>query len=167
MYNNDMIVAAVFIGLALILFALSFVSKRRFGLLGLALTAGATLSSMWSYDAGLVISSTGLVPDGPMTNAVALSLVVLLPAIVLLFHGYAYKALFSRLVGSLLFTGLTIAFLLEPIGFILPLQGNSADLYNQALQYKGVAISIGVILAIIDLFFTKPAYKADKDAKKK
>lgn len=162
-----MMVATVFIGLALVLFTLSFLSRRRFGLLGLALAAGATLSTMWSYDAGLVISSTGLVPDGPITNAVALSLVVLLPTIVLLFHGYAYKDMFSRIIGSLMFTVLAFAFLLEPIGFALPLEGASAQLYHQALNYKDIVISVGVILAVVDLFFTKPAHLAEKSSKKK
>jgi len=162
-----MIVPATFIGLALILFIGSFLSKRRFGLLGLALTAGATLSTIWSYDAGLIIASTGLVPAGPMTNAVALSLVVLMPAIVLLFHGYRYKAMFSRIIGSLLFTILAIAFLLEPIGFALPLEGTSAYLYNQAVSYRELVIGTGVILAVVDLFFTKPAHVAEKNSKRK
>lgn len=162
-----MIVAMVLIGLALVLFAGSFLSKRRFGLLGLALTAGATLSTIWSDYASMVISTTGLVPVGPLTNAIALSLVVLLPAIVLLFHGYTYKGIFSRIVGSLLFTILAIAFLLEPIGYALPLEGISADLYNQALYYKNAIISVGVVLAVVDLFFTKPAHIAEKGSKKK
>ena len=161
-----MIVPGILIGIAVILFLGAFVSKRRFGLLGLALTAGATLSTMWSYDAGLLVSSTGLVPDGPLTNAVALSLVVLMPAIVLLFHGYKYKALFSRIIGSLLFTILALAFLLKPIGFALPLEGTSAYLYNQAVSYKDLIISVGVLLAIVDLFFTKKAHVSEKGNKK-
>ena len=162
-----MIVPAVFIGLALVLFIGAFLSKRRFGLLGLALTAGATLSTIWSDSAGLIISMTGLVPVGPLTNALALSIVVMLPAIVLLFHGYKYKSVFSRIIGSLLFTILAVAFLLEPIAFALPLEGTSAYLYNQAIGYKDLVISAGVILAVVDLFFTKPAHKAEKDGKKK
>ena len=162
-----MIVPIVFIGLLIVLFAVSFISRRRFGLLGLALAAGATLSTIWSYDAGLVISSTGLVPSGPITNAVALSIVVLLPPIVLLFHGYAYKDMISRIIGSLMFAILALAFLLEPIGFALPLSGTSAYLYHQALNYKDVVISVGVILAVVDLFFTKPAHLAEKHSKKK
>jgi len=162
-----MIVPVVFIGLALVLFIGAFLSKRRFGLLGLALTAGATVSTIWSDSAGLIISMTGLVPVGPLTNALALSIVVLLPAIVLLFHGYKYKSVFSRIIGSLLFTILAVAFLLEPIGFALPLEGTSAYLYSQAVNYKDVVISAGVILAVVDLFFTKPAPKTDKDSKKK
>ncbi len=162
-----MIIVAVLIGLVLALFAGAFFTKRRFGLLGLALTAGATLSVIWLDDASRVISVTGLVPVGPITNAVALSLVVLLPAILLLFHGYTYKAMIPRIIGSLLFTILAVAFLLEPIGFALPLEGTSAYIYNQALNYKDLVISIGVILAIVDLFFTKPAHLAEKRSKKK
>ena len=167
MYNSSMIVPAVFIGLALILFFGSFLSKRRFGLLGLALTAGATLSAIWENDASTIVALTGLVPVGPITSAVSLSLVVLLPAMVLLFHGYRYKALFSRIIGSLLFTVLALAFLLVPIGFALPLEGTSAYLYNQAVSYKELVISLGVILAVVDLFFTKPAHVAEKNNKRR
>ena len=167
MYNTTMIVAAVFIGLALVLFALSFFSKRRFGILGLALTAGATLSAIWGDTADLVISATGLVPTGTLTSAIALSLVTLLPAIVLLFHGYRYKDIFSRSVGSLFFTVLALTFLLEPVAHALPLEGASAYWYNQALSYKDLIISAGVVLAVLDLFFTKSKHTSEKDSKKK
>lgn len=160
-----MVVVVIFGVLALALFIGAFLSRRRFGLLGLALTAGSTLSSIWSYDAGLVVSSTGLVPDGPLTNAVALSLIVLLPAIILLFHGYTYKENVARVIGSLLFTLLALAFLVEPIGFALPLSGVAADVYNWLVAHKEVIISIGVVLAIIDLFFTKPKI-LEKDRKR-
>lgn len=152
----------VFAGLAVVLFACAFISRRRFGLLGLALAAGATLSTIWSYDAGLVVSSTGLVPDGVMTQAVTQSLVVLLPAMLLLFHGYAYKNTMSRLVGALLFTALALAFLVEPIGYALPLEGVGAQVYDTLKAYKDVVISGGVVLAVVDLFFTKPAHLAEK-----
>lgn len=161
-----MVVVAILLVLAVALFIGAFWSKRRFGLLGLALTAGATLSTMWSYDAGLVVSSTGLVPDGPLTNAIALSLIVLLPAILLLFHGYTYKENAARVIGSLLFTILALAFLVEPIGYALVLQGPAADVYGWLKDYRELIISIGVVAAIVDLFFTKPAKSSDKDKKR-
>lgn len=161
-----MVPIIVFAGLAVLLFAGSFISKRRFGLLGLALTAGATLSTIWSYDAGLMVSATGLVPEGVITQAATQSLVVLLPAILLLFHGYAYKNMVSRIVGSLLFTVLALAFLVEPIGYALPLDGIGNTVYSTIKEYKDVIISVGVILAIADLFFTKPAHLAAKAHKK-
>jgi len=161
-----MIPIIVFAALAVVLFLGAFISKRRFGLLGLALAAGATLSTLWSYDAGLVVSSTGLVPEGVITQAVTQSLVVLLPAILLLFHGYAYKKRISRTVGSLLFTVLALAFLVEPIGYALPLEGVGAQAYATLKEYKDIIISAGVVLAVVDLFFTKPAHLAEKASKK-
>ena len=158
-----MLVIAVLVGIAAALFCAAFFSKRRFGLLGLALTAGATLSTLWSYDAGLIVSSTGLVPDGPITNAVSLAVVVLLPAILLLFHGYTYKNMFGRVIGSLLFTVLALAFLTEPIGSIFALSGVSQEVFNFIVSHKNTIISVGVVFAIIDLFFTKPPSKKERE----
>lgn len=157
----------VLAAVAVVLFTLAFISKRRFGLLGLALTAGATLSTIWSYDAGLVISSLGILPEGVITQAVTQSLVVLLPAILLLFHGYAYKKIPGRIVGSLLFTVLALAFLAEPISYALPLDGINGQVYATIRNYKDVIISAGVVLSVVDLFFTKPVHLAEKEKKKK
>jgi hypothetical protein len=161
-----MIALAILAAIFLVLFAGAFISKRRFGLLGLAVTAGATVSVIWDYDAGLLVSSTGLVPNSPLTQAVTLSLLVLLPAIVLLFHGYTYKNIFSRIIGSLLFASLALVFLLEPIGYVLPLDGIGATVYEQLKGFKDLIVSAGVILAVIDLFFTKPAKHGDAEHKK-
>jgi hypothetical protein len=162
-----MLVAAVFIGLALVLFALSFFSKRRFGILGLALVAGATLSTIWGDTADLVVSATGLIQNSQLTTAIALSVVTLLPAIVLLFHGYKYKDVFSRIVGSLFFTILALILLLEPVAHTLPLEGATAYWYDQAIGYKDLIISAGIVLAVLDLFFTKSKHTAEKEGKKK
>lgn len=148
------------------LFVGAFLSKRRFGLLGLALTAGATLSTIWNDAAGLVVSMTGLVPNGPLTNAVTLSLITLLPAIILLFHGYTYKENAARAIGSLLFAVLAAAFLVVPLGNALTLSGSAATVYSWLVENREIIISVGVVLAVVDLFFTKPAKLAEKDRKK-
>ncbi|HWT40027.1 MAG TPA: hypothetical protein VN081_02015 [Dongiaceae bacterium] len=147
------IFAAVLIGL----FAGAFVSRRRFGLLGLALTAGATLSALWGDDAGYVVEATGLVQHSVMSQAIVQGALVLLPAVLLLFHGTTYKHIVSRLIGSVLFALLALAFLADPLGHIVSLQGISATVYEQIVAYKGVIISVGVVLAVVDLLFTKPA----------
>ena len=150
-------VVIIFAVLAIVLFVAAFMTKRRFGLLGLALAAGSILSTIWSFDAGLVVSAVGIFPPGPLTTAITLALIVLLPAVVLLFHGYTYKSLVGRIVGAVLFTLLALAFLVEPLGFALPLDGVGADIYQQLIQYKELIISVGMVLAVVDLFFTKPA----------
>jgi len=156
----------VFLVLATLLFFGAYISKRRFGLLGLALTAGATLSTIWDYNASLLVSATGLVPSGPFTTAVTLGLIVLLPAVVLLFHGESYKSVIPRIIGSLMFTLLALAFLAHPLGLVLPLEGASADVYNWLNSNKSAIISIGVVLAVVDLFFTKPAALTSRGRKK-
>lgn len=148
--------------IAVVLFLAAFLSKRRFGLLGLALTAGATLSTIWQQDAGYVIAALGVIQDDTIANAVALSAVVLLPAVLLLFHGHTYKSIIGRVIGAALFTALALAFLIEPIGYALPLSGMSADIYSVIRANKEILISAGVVIAIIDLFFTKPA-RHDKE----
>lgn len=109
-------VVLVFAVIGLVLFLAAFFTKRRFGLLGLALSAGAILSTIWDDTAGLMVSATGWVPSGPLTDAVTLSLLVMLPPVVLLFHGTTYKSGFTRAVGAFLFAVLALAFLVMPLG---------------------------------------------------
>ena len=71
----------------ILLFFAAFITKKRFGLLGLALAAGSILSGIWSYEAGLIPSLFNI-PSGSLTSAVVSSVIILLPAGVLLFHGY-------------------------------------------------------------------------------
>ncbi len=146
---------------AIALFISAYVHKRRFGLLGLALTAGSILSAIWGYNAELVIAVFGI-RSSPLTSAVVLVVITLLPAAILLFHGYVYKTMIGRLVGALLFTLLALAFLIEPIGHILMPSGIGLELYDLIIYYKNTIIGVGLMIAIIDLFFTKPAILDDK-----
>lgn len=154
-------VILICIAIAVVLFVSSFMHKRRFGLLGLALAAGSLLSGIWGDDAGLIASGLG-VPSGPTTAAIILALIILLPAAVLLFHGYTYSSLIGRVIGASLFTLLALAFLVEPLGHVLVLQGVGLDVFNWLLDHKSVIIGAGLVLAVIDLFLTKPAPLPDK-----
>ena len=152
--------------IAISLFLAAYITKRRFGLLGLALGAGATLSGIWSYDAGLVVGSLGIFPSGPITTAFTLSAIVLLPSVILLFHGFTYKNFISRTIGAFLFMMLAMAFLVQPLGYAITIEGIGGDFYNWVDQYKNVIISVGMILAVGDLFFTKSASSLEKKAKR-
>lgn len=158
-------VVLIFGLLALGLFGAAFVTRRRFGLLGLALAAGSILSGLWGYDAGLVVSTIGIFPSGPLTTAATLAAIVLLPAVLLLFHGYTYKNIVGRIIGALLFALLALAFLVEPLGYALILEGTGVDVYTWLVNNRQIIIGIGMVLAVVDLFFTKPAQLADKRSK--
>lgn len=147
--------------IAVLLFVAAFITRRRFGLLGLALAAGSLLSGIWGYDAGLIASGLGI-PTGSLTTAIILAIIVLLPASVLLFHGSTYKTLIGRIVGAALFTLLASAFLIEPLGHVLMPQGMGADVYNWLSQNRMTIIGGGLIIAVVDLFLTKPAHLSEK-----
>ncbi len=154
-------VIAICIIIAVALFVSAFVTKRRFGLLGLALASGSILSGIWGYNAGLVASLFGI-PSNPITSAAILSIIILLPAAILLFHGYTYKTVVGRIVGASLFTLLALAFIVEPLGRALVLQGYSLTVYDWLQINRDVIIGLGLTVAVIDLFFTKPASLAEK-----
>lgn len=147
--------------LIVVIFVAAFVARRRFGLLGLALASGSLLSGIWGYDAGLIAGAIGI-QSSPLSTAVILSIIVLLPAFLLLFHGYTYKTIIGRLVGAGLFTVLAIAFLIEPVGHILVLQGQALTIYNYFISYKDLIIGAGLIVAVVDIFLTKPVQFAEK-----
>ena len=147
----------ILVAVALFLFAGSFFSKRRFGLLGLALAAGYVLSGLWQDTAELMVSMTGLVPSGVVSQFIATLILILLPPTLLLFHGYAYKSITGRLVGSALFTVLALAFLAGPMSKALVLDGIGAQAFQRILGNASLIIGIGVMAAVFDVFFSKPA----------
>ncbi len=160
-----MSVVIIFAAIALVLFGLSFMTRRRFGLLGLALAAGSILSNLWGDNASFVVSAIGI-RSSPLTTAITLSVIVLLPSVLLLFHGYAYKNIVGRAIGALMFTLLALAFLIQPLGYALTLQGFGANAYTWLVQNKDLIISLGMISAVVDLFFTKPAHLSEKKSRR-
>jgi len=146
----------VLIGIAIILFVAAYVTKRRFGLLGLGMAAGSIISGIWGYEAGLVASVFGI-SSGSIATSAATMATILLPAIILLFRGSGYKTIVGQVAGAGLFMILAMAFISEPLGHILTVQGFGASAYAWLLTNRMMIIGFGLILAIIDLFLMKPA----------
>jgi hypothetical protein len=114
----------------------------------------------------VIVGAFGVLPTGPITTAVTLCAIVLLPSVILLFHGYAYKGFIGRVIGTLMFTILAMAFLVEPLGYALDLSGAGGEVYKWLINYKSLIISVGLIFAVVDLFFTKPAGLSQKRSKR-
>jgi len=150
--------------IVVLLFVSAFMARRRFGLLGLALAAGSLLSGIWAFDAGLIVGALGI-PSGVVSEAVVIMAIILLPAGVILFHGYTYKTLIGRVFGAGLFTLLAFAFLIEPLGRALDLSGSGANIFQWLVNNKTMIIGSGLILAVIDLFLTKPIQQPNKKPK--
>jgi hypothetical protein len=149
---------------AVLIFVAAFITKRRFGLLGLALAAGSILSGIWGYDIGLEASAFGA-PSGTLTAAIVSCLIILFPAGILLFHGDKYKTLVGRIVGAILFTTLAVAFMIEPLSHAITPQGFGAEAFTWLAKNSNTVIGLGLVAAIVDLFLTKTPHLPKKHHK--
>ena len=146
----------ILIGAALILFAGSFFSKRRFGILGLALSAGYVLSGLWLDTAELMVSMSGIVQGEVVIRFVATLILLLLPAVVFFFHGgYSYKTITGRIIGSLLFTTLACAFMAKPMHAALVVDGVGAQALGWLVAQADLICGIGVMAAVFDVLLSK------------
>lgn len=148
-------------GLAVALFLAAFLSKRRFGVLGLALLAGATLSGLWGETVTFIVEGLGIRSGTPPLGVVVGVAIVLFPALLLLLSGPTYHRKTQRVIGALAFVLLAIALLLEPLNHALVIDGVGKTVYAVLLQYHVTIITACVIFAILDLFGTKiPKYSS-------
>jgi hypothetical protein len=137
------------------LFATAFFTKRRFGVLGLALAAGAMLSTLWVGDLTPIIAKAGIeIIKPPLGSLVSAGLIVA-PALVLLFSGPTYKTMRQRIIGAAAFAVLATSLLLEPLGSALVIEGVGKTVYDFFVQYHASIITAALVLAVLDLLVTK------------
>jgi hypothetical protein len=156
-------VVIIILILVALLFAVAFFTRRRFGVLGLALTAGAMLSGLWAQDLTPYIQQAGVELVAPPLQSVVAAIVILLPAIVLLFSGPTYHKMWQKVVGSGIFALLALAFLLEPLGGALVLDDNGQKVYSFLADNRTWIITGGILYALFDLL----AVKTPKHTKEK
>ncbi|MFZ1360622.1 MAG: hypothetical protein WAS27_01140 [Candidatus Saccharimonadales bacterium] len=154
-------VAIVVMIIIALLFGIAFLTKRRFGVLGLALTAGATLSAMWATDLTPVVEKSGFLITAPPMETIVAAVVVLLPAIILLFSGPTYRKLSHRVIGAAAFGLLATAFLLEPLGSAIVLTDDSGEVYAWLVDNRAYIITAGILFALFDLLSVKSSKKSD------
>jgi hypothetical protein len=138
-----------------VLFIIAYFSNRRFGVRGLALAAGAMISSLWVSDLTPLIAQAGFVLVRPPLESVVAVIVTLLPAVLLLSSGQPNKSTLPRIFGALLFALLAVALLFQPIVAALVIETPGDQLYAFLIQYRDVIITICLIAATIDLALTK------------
>ena len=151
MYNIAMSIVLLFIVLIIVFFALSFFSRRRFGVLGLALATGVVLSDFWAMPLADFFERSGLSTGALTVPSVTAGLLIIAPAAILFTGGPSYNKLAMRIIGSLCFTLLLVALLIEPLGNSLVLTGENKQVYDWLSEHRYIVISIGFIFAIIDI----------------
>lgn len=159
-------VVIIFLIVVVALFVVAFATKRRFGVLGLALAAGAMLSSLWSEKLTPLVEQTGVVSIvlPPLESLVAAAL-VLLPAVLLFFSGPTYKNIGHRVMGSFAFAILALALLLEPLGSALVLQDIGKQIYDFFVENRVYIVTVGLVFALFDILATKTPKHHKESAK--
>ncbi len=145
----------VFIIILVALFALPYVTKRRLGLLGLALAAGAMLSQLWVGDVTPIVASAGFILVKPPLESVVATIITLLPALILLPGAPAYSSTIHRIIGSATFALLAVTLLLVPLGSALVIEGTGKVVYDLLTTNQAAIVSICLALSILDLVTTK------------
>ncbi len=140
----------VLIVIVAILFVFAYLTRRRFGVLGLALCAGYLLSTTWTDTVTPWVEGAGVELYAPPLASVVAAVLVLVPPVLLLFSGPVSHGKWQRLISALAFTLLATAFLLGPLGSSLILHSTSLDVYNFLINNRSAIITIAIIYALYD-----------------
>ena len=161
-YHEGMNALLVLTVLLAALFVLAYITKRRFGVLGLALCAGSLLSASWTSTLTPWIESQGVVFVSPPLSAVVSTLLILGPALLLLFSGPTYSSQLQRIVGAAAFALLAFVFLLQPIGIAFVFNESTSQIYNTVQQSSNLIIVIGILAALGDILITRTPRRRKK-----
>jgi hypothetical protein len=156
----------IMVGVAVVLAMMAFITKRRLGILGLALAAGALLAANWTTSLTPFIQHFGVVSQNPPLETVVGAVLILLPSLVLLFGGPTYSSSAQRFFGSLIYGLLGLVLLLPTFGRALILDGPGHQFYDALNPYRGVIIIVAIIAALADVLLSRK-HKKDKDKKSK
>ena len=145
----------ILLAVVAVLFGVAFLTKRRFGVLGLALAAGSMLSTLWVGDLTPIIAQAGFVLVKPPLESVVASMLTILPALLLLTSGPSYRTTGQRIIGAFLFALLATVLLLEPLASALIIEDIGKQVFDVLMDYQIVIITVCLTIAIMDLLVTK------------
>jgi hypothetical protein len=153
--------------IAAALFGLAFLTKRRYGVLGLGLASGLVLSQEISKEVAASLQSLD-VPVEPLPFTAAASiLLILAPALVMLFSGPKYTDQRYAVAGSILFAVFGVVLLLAPLVTSLPFDDRAAlqPLISQVALNSPLIISAAVVLAVFDMMHAQGKSPLSKKSK--
>lgn len=145
------------------LFAATYFTRRRFGVLGLALCAGFIVSGLWTADVTPLVRQAGVELLSPPLASVVAGTLVLLPAVILLFSGPTYSKRGPRLIGSIVFALLAAALLLPSLYNGLVLDANGKHIYDLLSQNRNAIITAAIVYALFDILTIKTPKHKDKE----
>lgn len=143
---NFVIVLAIVFGA---LFGLAFLTKRRLGVLGLALAAGALISELWVGDLTPLVAQAGIEIIRPPLESVVATVLLLTPPAFLFISGPTYHHMRGRVIGSLLFALLAVFLMLDIFESAVIIDGLGQTIFTGLQQWQALGITVILILAVL------------------
>lgn len=141
----------IILGIAVGLFVLAFLTKRRFGVLGLGLAAGVVLAQLWAVTLSAVLQAQN-VPVAPLSySTIGQLVIILIPSLLLMLGGPRYQGKKGALVGSLLFAVFATLFFIAPVTRDFAVAGDTSPVFDFIATWQNVLIALGIVLAIVDM----------------
>ena len=144
-------IVIVLIIIVVVLFAMTYITKRRFGVMGLALCAGYLISEMWTAEVTPFVRGAGFDLLAPPLTSVVAAFLVLIPASLLVFSGPTYSKHWQRLLGACAFALLATSFILGSLGTALNLDESGKAIYTFLSENKTFIITAGIAYALYDV----------------
>ncbi len=152
--------------IALALFGVAFLSRRRFGVLGLALTAGALLAGQMTKDLSKLIASYDI-PVEPLSTISAASIfLTLLPALVLLLSGPSYKKRKQAILGAVAFTVMAMLLILGPLTSSMAPDKLMEPFLQWVARYNSLLLAVAIGAAVADAWMIHNLSPPDETKKK-
>ncbi|HSW81706.1 MAG TPA: hypothetical protein VLG40_04895 [Candidatus Saccharimonas sp.] len=161
--NALMLVAVI----AIALFAAAYITRRRFGVLGLALAAGSVLSVNAAPMLTPFLLQHGITMTRLPLDSVVVVILTIAPAAIFLFTGPAYNKMILRVLGAAGFALLALTLCVDTLQTIFAAGNNGQVTFLQQLhENQNIIIIVGIVAAIADAMLAgKPKSKERKKAK--
>lgn len=151
----------MFGGIVVVVFVGAFLSARRFGVLALGLAAGSVLAGLWAEVLAGRFVQFSEVQSIPMPAGVIASVALLVaPTLLLLLSGPRYRGRWDRVLSAMMVGVLTAAFLVEPLGKYMLLEGQALGVYRWLEGAWQYVVTVGLVFGVIDLFFLHNSSKS-------
>ena len=147
-----MSIVLLFGGVAVVVTALAFVLNRRFGVLALALAAGALLAELWAEGLAGVIGGLGISSVAGLPNGVVATIILTVgPLVLLLITGPKGHGKLLRLISAVLVGVLAAAVLVRPLGKFMTLDAEAMKTYKLLSDWWYYAATVGLVAGLLDM----------------
>lgn len=134
-----------------ILFGLFFVSRRRVGLPGLGLAAGALLAQLWTSTVTPMVAQAGVVIEKPPMASIVAILLTLLPALLLMSRAAKAHDIGRQMYHSLVFALLAVSLTYAAFAGAVIIDKASSQIVDMMVPYLTLVTTVGIGLALFDV----------------